>query len=696
MKGRLWKYLSFGTLAVIIAAMVAATILEKLQGTPAAFRVVYHNPVFIALWAITAISGLIWLCKRGVPRKLFTMGLHCAFVVILAGALVTHLWGESGEIHLAIDETSGVFTRDDGQLRELPFSLRLEDFTITRYPGSMAPADFSSTVTLLPSGETRVISMNHILKYEGYRFYQADFDADLKGSVLAVSHDPWGVGVTYAGYILLLVSMIGFFFQKDSRYRTVLRRVMQASVVVIGLFSAVNVQAKKLPGDTPKVLPREVADAFGDLCVSYKDRVCPFSTLSRDYCLKAYGKAHWNGFDANQVVTGWLFYYDWWRVVPFTVKEKDKGTVRESEKEFLLRSTASGDAWKLYPIADSTGAVTWYNANETLPPEVVDNLELWTFIRKVMDLVDESVRAEDWDQVVALVGKIKAYQEKTAGDILPSPRKMRAERLWGRISRPMVPCMVSLTIGILLFIFSGILLAKGKKTPKWLQTLLAGLSLVLGLYLTLTIGLRWYVSGHGPFVGTYNVMMLMAWLSTVAMLALYCKFPLIQPLGFILAGFTLLQASMASANPQITHLMPVLQSPLLSIHVLSMMISYTLFGLVALNGIMGLIVPGKEAKMKLQDVSLVVLCPAVFLIAFGTFLGAVWANISWGSYWAWDPKETWALITVLVYAFTLHGGSLKCFRNPKFFHAYTIVAFLSVLVTYFGVNLLLGGMHAYA
>ena len=369
MKGRLWKYLSFGTLAVIIAAMVAATILEKLQGTPAAFRVVYHNPVFIALWAITAISGLIWLCKRGVPRKLFTMGLHCAFVVILAGALVTHLWGESGEIHLAIDETSGVFTRDDGQLRELPFSLRLEDFTITRYPGSMAPADFSSTVTLLPAGETRVISMNHILKYEGYRFYQADFDADLQGSVLAVSHDPWGVGVTYAGYILLLVSMIGFFFQKDSRYRTVLRRVMQASVVVIGLFSAVNVQAKKLPGDTPKVLPREVADAFGDLCVSYKDRVCPFSTLSRDYCLKAYGKAHWNDFDANQVVTGWLFYYDWWRVVPFTVKEKDKGTVRESEKQFLLRSTASGDAWKLYPVADSTGAVAWYNSNETLPPE---------------------------------------------------------------------------------------------------------------------------------------------------------------------------------------------------------------------------------------------------------------------------------------------------------------------------------------
>ena len=159
------------------------------------------------------------------------------------------------------------------------------------------------------------------------------------------------------------------------------------------------------------------------------------------------------------------------------------------------------------------------------------------------------------------------------------------------------------------------------------------------------------------------------------------------------AGFTMLMASLSSANPQITHLMPVLQSPLLSIHVLSMMMSYTLFGLAALNGVMGLFIPA--GRQTLRDVSLVVLYPGVFLLIFGTFLGAVWANISWGSYWAWDPKETWALITILVYSFALHGGSLKVF-NPIFFHIYAILAFLSVLVTYFGVNLILGGMHAYA
>ena len=158
----------------------------------------------------------------------------------------------------------------------------------------------------------------------------------------------------------------------------------------------------------------------------------------------------------------------------------------------------------------------------------------------------------------------------------------------------------------------------------------------------------------------------------------------------------MLQAALASANPQITRLMPVLQSPLLSVHVLSMMISYTLLGLVTLNGIMGLAVHGKEAKEKLKDVSLLVLYPAVFLLILGTILGSVWANISWGNYWSWDPKETWALITILVYSLAFHQSLLKWFRNPVFFHVFTIIAFICVLITYFGVNLLFGGMHAYA
>ena len=692
---KLSKCLAFGTLAVLILMMIAATVLEKAQGTTAAFAAVYHHPLFIILWAVASISTIIWLIEKGVPHKLFTFSLHVSFVIILAGALVTYLFGETGIIHLRVGEESDRMEVENGTEQTLPFRLKLNRFTIEYYPGSKAAADYSSSVTLLPEGTQHSISMNHILKYKGYRFYQADFDEDRHGSTLAVSHDPWGIGITYSGYLLLLVSMLGFFFQKGTGFRAALKRLSQSAILIACILAPTDLSAKKNPAEMPKALPKEVAGSFGDLYVYYNDRVCPLSSLNRDYCLKTYGKASWNGLTADQVVTGWLFYYDWWRVVPFKLKANDKGSAKESEMDYLQRAVASGDALRIFPVQEVDGSIEWYSCNDQLPPEVLNDYDRWVFIRKALDLVEESVRKEDWDEVTYLAGKIKAYQEKTAGSILPSSTKVRAEILYNSISRPMVPFMASITIGLILFIICGTLMARGKALPKAVQYLAAGLIAVLCCYLTLVLGLRWYVSGHAPFAGSYSVMMLMAWLSCIAALLLFRRFALILPTGLLLAGFTMLVASITSANPQITHLMPVLQSPLLSIHVLSMMISYTLFGLVALCGIMGLVLPPGGPSERLKDVSLIVLYPGVFLLTFGTFLGAVWANISWGSYWAWDPKETWALITLLIYAFALHQGSISLLRKPKFFHAYSIFAFLAVLVTYFGVNLFLGGMHAY-
>ena len=171
------------------------------------------------------------------------------------------------------------------------------------------------------------------------------------------------------------------------------------------------------------------------------------------------------------------------------------------------------------------------------------------------------------------------------------------------------------------------------------------------------------------------------------------RMPIIQPLGFVLAGFSILVASISHTGPE-GNLVPVLRSPLLGVHVLCMMVSYTLLGLTALIGVVGLI--KRDAQAMLRDVSLTILYPAVFILTTGTFIGAYWANISWGSYWSWDPKETWALITMLVYSAMLHSSTLSRFNRPRFFHTYAILAILTVLVTYFGVNLLLGGMHSYA
>ena len=270
------------------------------------------------------------------------------------------------------------------------------------------------------------------------------------------------------------------------------------------------------------------------------------------------------------------------------------------------------------------------------------------------------------------------------------------EALYNAICRPMVPFMASITTGIILFITGGLLMSRGRGFSKSIKTTMQVLTTVLFCYLTLVLGLHWYISGHAPLVGTYSVMMLMAWLTTIAMTALRRSLPIIQPMGFILAGFTMLVASLSFADPETQNLAPVLNSPLLGIHVLCMMISYTLFGLVAFIGVMGLVQRNQDAKAMLRDVSLTILYPAVFILTIGTFIGAVWANISWGNYWSWDPKETWALITMLVYSAMLHSGVLSRFHHPMFFHTYAILAFITVLITYFGVNLILGGMHSYS
>ena len=461
---KILKYISIGSVAAVILMMAAATVIEKLYGTDRALSIVYHSPVFIALWAVTAISGVLLLIRRGTIRKPATFFLHIAFVLILAGALITMLSGKSGMIELRRGLPTSEWTSDQGLRQKLPFSLQLKEFRIEYYPGSHDPSDYISKVVLKDSRsdtETEyTISMNNILKYDGYRFYQSSYDDDLRGSVLAVSHDPWGVGVTYTGYIMLLLCLIGFFFQKNSGFRTALK-------------------------------------------------------------------------------------------------------------------------------------------------------------------------------------------------------------------------------------------ARGQGFSKPVRTVLLVLNVLLFGYLTFIIGRNWVRYGHGPFVGTYSVMMLMAWLVTVAMVLLRKRMPIIQPLGFVLAGFSILVAAISHTSPE-GNLVPVMCSPLLGVHVLCMMVSYTLLGLTALIGVVGLIKRNKDAQAMLRDVSLTILYPAVFILTTGTFIGAVWANISWGSYWSWDPKETWALITMLVYSAMLHSNTLSRFNRPRFFHAYAILAILTVLITYFGVNLLLGGMHSYA
>lgn len=161
----------------------------------------------------------------------------------------------------------------------------------------------------------------------------------------------------------------------------------------------------------------------------------------------------------------------------------------------------------------------------------------------------------------------------------------------------------------------------------------------------------------------------------------------------VLFGVTLLIAYIYQKDSQESPLLPVLSSPLLGLHVSFIMMAYSLLGIISLNGMMGLLFSRKAES--LMAFSRMLLYPAVIFLGIGIFIGAIWASVSWGRYWAWDPKEVWALITFMVYGLAFHAKSLPLFNRPRFFHAYMVSAILTVIMTYLGVNHLLGGMHSY-
>ena len=380
---------------VLVTVLAAGTIVEKLHDADFANSHVYGTWWFVVLWAAFLVVAAILTFRDNNWKKPVVMTLFLATTCILLGALLTKTTGQHGRMKLEPNRPNSQFyIEENGEITKvaLPFSLVLDHFEIETYPDSPKPKDYISHLQIQDgntSTET-IISMNNILKRDGYRFYQSDYD-DKGNSILDVAHDPWGITVTYVGYVLLFVGLIAMLIE-------------------------------------------------------------------------------------------------------------------------------------------------------------------------------------------------------------------RRKKLWGI-------------------------------TVAWLSVLV------------------------------------------ILMVVLHVR--------------------------MLTHqLMPVLRSPLFSIHISTIVTAYALLLGIAIVGIIAIIMriakpSNLERLERLKDISTAMLYPAVALLAMGIFIGAVWANISWGNYWSWDPKEVWALIALFIYTLPLIPNVLKSFQKPMFFHIYGIFAFLSVVITYFGVNLILGGVHAY-
>lgn len=670
------SFIPFFLLLLVVIAIGSATLVEEFWGTPTAQETIYHAFWFQCLWAAVVLFGGIILYRFRRALNWASWGLHLAFVLILGGALTTSLTSQKGMLHLRTGEPTDRFLTEDGQLSPLPFAAQLNSFRIVCYPGTEAPMDYVSELTCTKDGEALskgTISMNRIMQIDGYRLYQSSYDEDSQGSWLSVNYDPYGTPLTYAGYTLLTISMIAILFHRRSQLRSLLSHPLLKRGGILGglLLFCLGLQAEPL-----QVVNRQQADSMGYKQVIYNDRVMPFNTLARDFTQKLYGKPSYRNLSAEQVLIGWMMYPSEWQKEPM---------IKMKSAELKAELGIQGTYCALEDLFNTDGT---YRLQGLWEREMNTNSKL----AKAIQEVDEKV------------GLILMLSEGTLVQSLPedgsvqrlSDTRIRAEVLYNKANFSKILFMVNLTLGFLCFFVFLYRLLNRQPSPYINDTPFRVLLWPITLIMVLAYALRWYIAGRIPLSNGYETMQFIALSVLLITCALYRRLPYIVSFGYILSGFTLLVAYLGQMNPQITPLMPVLNSPWLSSHVSLIMFSYALFAFTAINAVLALCLKNSEQVELLTVISRILLYPANFCLGVGIFLGAVWANVSWGSYWSWDPKESWALVSFLLYGVVFHKHSLPITRSATAFHWYMLLCFASILMTYFGVNYLLGGMHSYS
>ncbi len=756
------KTLLFAIYILVVVCMGAATVIEKYMGSDYVASCIYGSWWFVLLWAVLAALSIVYFVRH--MTKAWTgIALHMAFVIILIGAFVTHVSSQRGQIHLRKGVFSNQYTivDKDNKYHEatLPFEIRLDSFEVKYHAGTDAAQDYVSIFTINDDGKTvkGKVSMNKIFSYGSMRLYQASYDNDMLGASLSTNSDPIGIPVTYTGYALLFISLVGMLLDPRGAYRKLLHNKMlkRGALLIAMLFGmyAPNVNgayAADKSGDVKaRYLPQETAEQFGNLFILYNNRICPMQTFAIDFTKKLYGADSYKGLTAEQVLTGWIFWGDDWMNEPmlkikggelkntlqlpdyvsantFFNKEMGGYTIGPYVKEYydgnhdkfntqavaiddkiqLLVNLQRGVELKIFPYTQQ-GKTTWLAPTDEQPQTM--SLQNKRFIKSVLALLYSEAEAKNHKQMNEIVGKLQKYQASNAGTSLPTASQVAAERTYNDIPFANNLFMLCLTMGFVTFMYTVAQLCRKCRTGNSFDThadiiivwLSRGIMLAAFISLSYCEYLRWTISGTLPMANGYETMLFVTWIVMLVSLALSFRFRILLTCSFLMSGFFLLVSHLSEMDPQITHIMPVLNSPLLSIHVSIIMIGFALLSLTFICGLTAIIVRylnhnSADIMLALQQLSLLFLYPAIATMGIGIFVGAIWANVSWGEYWGWDPKEVWALITFMVYAAALHPKTLPQLHKPIVYHIFMVVAFCTIIMTYFGVNYFLGGMHSYA
>lgn len=695
---------------------------------------------------------------------------------------------------------------------ELPFSIKLNDFIAEVYPGTEDSfSSYESKITVVDDevGEFDYhIYMNHVLDHKGYRFFQASFDPDLKGTKLSVNHDQWGTWVTYFGYMLLYLGLMAILLDKGTRFADLKRnlekvkekksKLITVLLLCFGLLGFAQEHTAndghdhgsrvKIAKPTKKqidsviranITPKSHSDAFGELVIQdFSGRMMPMNTFASEVLRKVSKNDHYEEFDPNQVMLSMQESPLFWYNVPIVYLAKRKGDsirhiigVDESEKyvsikdflhndgsyklapyledaykaqvpngfqkEFketdqrinLLFNTIEGRSLKIFPVPNDEKN-TWISpieyreqfeakVNDTIYGKFIEN----SFGYYLSELY-KAKQTGDYSNANKLLNGFKKNQKKLGSEVMISDDKIKAEILYNKYDIFKKLFTWYLYAGVLLFILLIVQIFNDKNKIIDFSVRALGVVIFL-LFLLHTAGLvvRWYISGHAPWSDAYESMIYVAWATMLFCLLLsnsrgYNYIAILYGMiggkntsylttasGAFVTSMLLMVAHLSWMDPAIANLQPVLDSYWLMIHVAVIVASYGPFTLGMMLGITVLLLMiftteknKQKMSLNIQELTIInemALTVGLVMLTIGNFLGGMWANESWGRYWGWDPKETWALISIMAYAFIIHMRLIPGLRGRFGFNFASIIGISFIIFTYFGVNFYLSGLHSY-
>ena len=672
--------------------------------------------------------------------------------------------------------------RYGAKVYDLPFSIKLNDFIADKYPGSEnSYSSFASEVTVIDDKPFDFrIFMNNILNHQGYRFFQASFDPDEKGTILSVNKDALGTFVTYLGYILLYIGLMAIMFARFTRFDFLRNQILKVkkqkqklTVVLLfltslNLFSQTNDSHLHVKTEVEiidsilrkNIVPKQEALKFGNIVIQdLSGRMMPVNTFASEFLRKLSKKDYYSEFDANQIFLSIQESPLLWYNIPVIYLKMKKGDSIRSiigvdkskkhvslvdfftergeyklapyledaykaqvptgyQKEFketdqrvnLLYNMIEGNSLKLFPIPnDENNKWTTPKENIENPSLVKDSLYsnfINTGFKTYLYMLNEDKIMNEFSQSSNILQGILSAQYKFGGDVMLSPEKIEAEVLYNKYDIFKKLFSWYLYAGTFLFIVLIIQIFKNNRLINISINVFKVAIIFLFVLHTLALIWRWYISGHAPWSDAYESMIYVAWATMFFGLAFGRKSDLTLASTTFIVSMILMIAHWSWMDPAIANLQPVLDSYWLMIHVAVIVGSYGPFALSMILGFVSLFLMiltnssnRQIMKLNIKELTLInemSLTVGLVMLTIGNFLGGMWANESWGRYWGWDPKETWALISIMVYAFVLHMRLIPGLKSRFVYSIASILSFASILMTYFGVNFYLAGLHSYA